>query len=619
MRISEESIKEVLYAADIVEVIGEYVSLKQSGKNYFALCPFHKEKTPSFTVNRERGLFHCFGCGVGGNVVSFLMKIEKLTFFDAIETLAKKFSIKLKYEGGYYQDENKEIEKLYEYSSITAQFFHNNLLNTNEGNQALKYLKSRGIDESTVKAFNLGYALSAWDGLLNFIKKNNYDLEIFEQLGLIIKKEDGDYYDRFRGRIIFPIYSNIGKIIAFGGRIITEDNEQPKYLNSPESRIYIKGKTLYGLFQTKEEIRKAQFAILVEGYMDFLSLYQNGIRNVVASAGTSLTNDQIYILSKIAPEINLVFDGDDAGQKAAIRSIQLMLQTEVNFKIISLPEKEDPDSFIRKSGKEKFFELIEDGKNYIDYVYSLALNKKLLNDPNSKLKVIDSLIEYTARVRDPLRRELFARDIARKFNVSENSVLQKLGKYVKNFIKTEERQTEFQIERESVNNAQNFIKNISPLEKGLIKLVCEVDHIHLDPIFAHIEEQDFSNPLVAEIFSVLKKFYLDLEGTDKIDIQIVINKLEKEELKSVFSDALVEKYKVSKGWLEVEGVPQQEGDLNKMIMDYIKKIKIISLTQRIDTLKQKVINIDDINEKNKILEEIQGLIKLRNTYQNMTL
>lgn len=619
MRISEESIKEVLYAADIVEVIGEYVSLKQSGKNYFALCPFHKEKTPSFTVNRERGLFHCFGCGVGGNVVSFLMKIEKLTFFDAIETLAKKFSIKLKYEGGYYQDENKEIEKLYEYSSITAQFFHNNLLNTNEGNQALKYLKSRGIDESTVKAFNLGYALSAWDGLLNFIKKNNYDLEIFEQLGLIIKKEDGDYYDRFRGRIIFPIYSNIGKIIAFGGRIITEDNEQPKYLNSPESRIYIKGKTLYGLFQTKEEIRKAQFAILVEGYMDFLSLYQNGIRNVVASAGTSLTNDQIYILSKIAPEINLVFDGDDAGQKAAIRSIQLMLQTEVNFKIISLPEKEDPDSFIRKSGKEKFFELIEDGKNYIDYVYSLALNKKLLNDSNSKLKVIDSLIEYTARVRDPLRRELFARDIARKFNVSENSVLQKLGKYVKNFIKTEERQTEFQIERESVNNAQNFIKNISPLEKGLIKLVCEVDHIHLDPIFAHIEEQDFSNPLVAEIFSVLKKFYLDLEGTDKIDIQIVINKLEKEELKSVFSDALVEKYKVSKGWLEVEGVPQQEGDLNKMIMDYIKKIKIISLTQRIDTLKQKVINIDDINEKNKILEEIQGLIKLRNTYQNMTL
>lgn len=619
MRISEESIKEVLYAADIVEVIGEYVSLKQSGKNYFALCPFHKEKTPSFTVNRERGLFHCFGCGVGGNVVSFLMKIEKLTFFDAIETLAKKFSIKLKYEGGYYQDENKEIEKLYEYSSITAQFFHNNLLNTNEGKQALKYLKSRGIDESTVKAFNLGYALSAWDGLLNFIKKNNYDLEIFEQLGLIIKKEDGDYYDRFRGRIIFPIYSNIGKIIAFGGRIITEDNEQPKYLNSPESRIYIKGKTLYGLFQTKEEIRKAQFAILVEGYMDFLSLYQNGIRNVVASAGTSLTNDQIYILSKIAPEINLVFDGDDAGQKAAIRSIQLMLQTEVNFKIISLPEKEDPDSFIRKSGKEKFFELIEDGKNYIDYVYSLALNKKLLNDSNSKLKVIDSLIEYTARVRDPLRRELFARDIARKFNVSESSVLQKLGKYVKNFIKTEERQTEFQIERESVNNAQNFIKNISPLEKGLIKLICEVKHIHLDPIFAHIEEQDFSNPLVAEIFSVLKKFYLDLEGTDKIDIQIVINKLEKEELKSVFSDALVEKYKVSKGWLEVEGVPQQEGDLNKMIMDYIKKIKIISLTQRIDTLKQKVINIDDINEKNKILEEIQGLIKLRNTYQNMTL
>ncbi len=423
MRISEDSIKEVLDAADIVTVISDYVNLRQSGRNFVALCPFHKEKTPSFTVSREKGLFHCFGCGAGGNVVSFLMKLEKLTFVDAIETLAKKFGIKLKYEGGFNSDEDKELENLYEYSLLAMQFFHKNLLETNEGRSALKYLKDRGIDEATIKAFKLGYALGAWDGLYNFIKTNKYEPEIFEKLGLIIKKEDGDYYDRFRGRIIFPIFSTIGRVIAFGGRILIDEKDQPKYLNSPESRIYIKGKTLFGLFQTKDEIRRTQSAILVEGYMDFLSLYQKGIRNVVASAGTSLTIDQIYILSKVAPNINLIFDGDEAGQKAAVRSIELMLQTDVNFKIVSLPENEDPDSFIRKSGREKFLELVEDGKNYIDYVFELASKRNALNDTNSKLKVIDSLLEYTSKVRDPLRREILAREIAKKFNVTVNSVI----------------------------------------------------------------------------------------------------------------------------------------------------------------------------------------------------
>jgi len=617
MRISEDSIKEVLDAADIVTVISDYVNLRQSGRNFVALCPFHKEKTPSFTVSREKGLFHCFGCGAGGNVVSFLMKLEKLTFVDAIETLAKKFGIKLKYEGGFNSDEDKELENLYEYSLLAMQFFHKNLLETNEGRSALKYLKDRGIDEATIKAFKLGYALGAWDGLYNFIKTNKYEPEIFEKLGLIIKKEDGDYYDRFRGRIIFPIFSTIGRVIAFGGRILIDEKDQPKYLNSPESRIYIKGKTLFGLFQTKDEIRRTQSAILVEGYMDFLSLYQKGIRNVVASAGTSLTIDQIYILSKVAPNINLIFDGDEAGQKAAVRSIELMLQTDVNFKIVSLPENEDPDSFIRKSGREKFLELVEDGKNYIDYVFELASKRNALNDTNSKLKVIDSLLEYTSKVRDPLRREILAREIAKKFNVTVNSVIQKLNKHLKNYIKTEEKQFEYQNNFYSQTNDTKLNDEISPLEKGILKLICEVDHIYLEPIFAHIDEEDFLNPKAGEIFKVLKQYYLELTSDQKIDAQLVINKLEKDELKSILSDALIEKYKVSDGWEEVQYYPNPENDLRKMIIDYIKKLKDISLNKKIDELNKKCLNTIDLTESKKILEEIDKLNKQKNLYQKL--
>ncbi len=615
MRIKEDSIREVLEKADIVTVIENYIPLRQSGRNYLALCPFHKEKTPSFTVSREKGLFHCFGCGVGGNVVSFLMKYDKLTFVDAIETLAKKFGIKLQYESGYYQDEDKELELLYEYSLITSQYFHKNLLETNEGRNALKYLQDRGIELTTIKAFQLGYALSAWDGLLNFIKRNNYDLEVFEKLGLIIKKDNGEYYDRFRGRIIFPIYSVIGRVIAFGGRILEGDHDQPKYMNSPESRIYVKGKTLYGFFQTKDEIRKKDAAILVEGYMDFLTLFQNGIKNVVASAGTSLTLDQIFILSKVTQNINLIFDGDEAGQKAAVRTIQLMLQTDSNFKIVNLPENEDPDSFILKFGEDKFLEIIESGQNYIDYIYNLASQKNSLSDTNSKLKVIDTLLQFTSRIRDELRREIYAREIAKKFNVTENSVIQKLNKYVKNFANIEERQIQYQEDIDTHTIDKNIINNVSPLEKSILKMICELDHQYLGTIFEHIDENDFINPLAGEIFKVLKSHYLELKEDEKIDGQYIINKLEKEELRSILSDALIEKYKISDGWNEVQEVSNQNIDFKDVLGDSIKKLKIISLNKKIDDLNERISKTTDLDEAKNLFEDIKKLMSLKSFYQ----
>lgn len=619
MRIKEESIQEVLERADIVSVVEGYVKLRRSGRNYVALCPFHKEKTPSFTVSREKGLFHCFGCGVGGNVVSFLMKLENLTFVDAIETLAKRFGIKLQYEAGYHPEEDQELEKLYEYSLITAQYFHNNLLETNEGNQALKYLKDRGIEESTIKSFMLGYALSAWDGLLNFIQKKNYDLEIFEKLGLIIKKDTGGYYDRFRGRIMFPIFSPIGKVIAFGGRILEHESDQPKYLNSPESRIYVKGKNLYGLFHTKDEIRKKDSVILVEGYMDFLTLYQNGIKNVVASAGTSLTIEQIFILSKVTQNINLIFDGDEAGQRAAVRSIELMLQTDTNFKIVSLPENDDPDSFVRNKGKDKFVELINEGKNYIDFVYQLALKKNSLNDTQSKLKVIDSLIQFTSKIRDEVKRDLYAQEIAKKFNVTKSSVIQKLNRYVKNLDNVQNKEISYQQENKTSNIDLKQIETVPLLEKGIIKLICEVDYNYLEVIFDHINANDFIHPLASEIFSVLKNEYLNLKSNEKIDGALIFNKLEKEELKSILSDALVERYVVSDGWQEVEEINISEVNMEKTIADYIKKIKLNSLNKKLDDLHSKKSDLIDFDELEKVFQQINELIKKKSFYQNFTL
>ncbi len=615
MRISDKSIKEVLLRADILSVVGNYVTLKPVGRNYVGLCPFHKEKTPSFTVSPQKQLYHCFGCKAGGTVVDFIMKIENFRFPEAIEYLAKLFGVKIEYEGKSSFDQDEEIEKLYEYSLIASRYFYDKLFNSNEGQNALKYLKERGIQETTIKNFGIGYALSAWDGFVNFIQKNNYDIEIFEKLGLVIKKEDGEYYDRFRGRIIFPIFSTSGRVIAFGGRILIDDEGQPKYLNSPETKIYTKGKTLFGLFQTKDEIRKTQSAILVEGYMDFLSLYQSGIKNVIASAGTALTTDQIFILSRTAPNLNLVFDGDEAGQKAAVRAIELLLQTDVNFKIVALPENEDPDSFIKNYGVVEFKKFIEQGKNYIDYIYSLAEKHNALSDSHSKLKVIDSVIEFTARVKDPVRRELLAREVAKKFKLTDSSVLQKLDRIVRNYNKIEQRQQELNREIEIRRNEQIKYQELAPAERGIIKLICEVDYIYLEPIFANIQESDFINPLAGEIFKLLKDHYFDLPAGEKIDSLFIMNKIEKEDLKSLFADALTERYKISEGWNEIQEIVISENSIEKTLTDYIRNLKELSLSKKIEELNQKSATTFDLEEAQKILEEVSRLVKEKNFYQ----
>jgi DNA primase len=351
--------------------------------------------------------------------------------------------------------------------------------------------------------------------------------------------------------------------------------------------------------------------------MDLLSLYQNGIKNVVASAGTALTLDQVNILNRITENINLIFDGDEAGQKAAIRAIELLLQTTTDFKIVSLPENEDPDSFIRKFGPAEFQSLVKSGKTYIDFVYDLASKHNSLNDFQNKLRVINSLLEYTAKVKDSLRREILAREIAKKFNVTESSVLQTLNKYVKDFEKFEVRQSEFERVSQTEKNLKATLTELHPVERGLIKLICDVEHIYLEPIFSNVEEEDFINPAAAEIFKTLKRHYFNLMSGEKINVQFIINDLEKDELKNVFSDILIERYEVSEGWTNGDDIPAKKIEPNKLMTDYIKKLKDLSLTKKINELQERLKTTNDLDESKNLLAEIEKLLSRKKDYQNL--
>ena len=354
MRISESKIEEIRSAANIVDVISGHIQLRKRGKNFLGLCPFHSEKTPSFTVSEDKQIFHCFGCHTGGNVFKFLMEYEKISFVEAVQELAGELGLPLEIEQGISEEKQTEQEILYDINTETARYFSNNLLNSSEGEIAFDYFQNRKIKPGTMRAFGLGYAFNGWDNLLHFLQEKKIDLEKAVQLGLIGRSNEGRIYDKFSSRIIFPIFSPNGRVVAFAGRILEDKADAAKYLNSPESLIYTKGRILYGLSHAKDEIRKLDKAILVEGYMDLISLYQSGIKNVVAVSGTALTEEQVQLLSRYTKNVILLFDADTAGIKASMRSIELLLKKDFEIKIVSLPQGEDPDSYVNNFGKESF-------------------------------------------------------------------------------------------------------------------------------------------------------------------------------------------------------------------------------------------------------------------------
>jgi len=433
MAISNQTTDKVKERIDIEEVVNDYVSLKKKGQNLWACCPFHQEKTPSFSVSPAKQIYKCFGCGKAGDPIQFIMDIEGIGFTEAIRHLAQKYGIEIEEEASQDPADVQaynERESLFIALNFAKTFFQENL-KTEEGQSiGLSYFKERGFDPVTIEKFDLGYALDSWDQLLVQAQKSGYEVENLLKAGLVLERENnpGHYYDRFRGRVIFPIHNLSGKPIAFGARILTQDKKQPKYINSPETAIYHKSDVLYGIYQAKQAIRQEGNCYLVEGYTDVISMHMAGIENVVASSGTSLTASQIKLIKRFSDQVTVLYDGDDAGIKASLRGIDMLLEGGLNVKAVVFPAGEDPDSFARKSGKAGFQNFLKaEEKDFIHFKIDLFANEAA-NDPIKKAEAIRQVVLSISKIPDPIIRSVYAKESARLLAMEEDILLRELNR-----------------------------------------------------------------------------------------------------------------------------------------------------------------------------------------------
>ena len=437
--IPEDKISEIKNAADIVDIVSEAVLLKKAGKNHVGLCPFHSEKTPSFTVSPDKQIFHCFGCGTGGNVFSFLMKQEGLSFPDAVKRLAKRYGIDIPVRSLSPQEKNKigEREALFDINRRAMNFFHQTLLNNIAGRRARGYIDKRGITTDTVERFKLGYAPDGWDHLLNFFLNKRISTSLLEKSGLVLpKKNRSGYYDRFRNRIIFPIVDASNQVVGFGGRVM--DDSLPKYLNSPETPVYNKGRSLYGIHMAREKCRASGTVFIVEGYLDLLALHQHGIENSVATLGTALTREHVRLLNRSADRMILVYDSDEAGIRSAKRCIEAFWKEHVDFQrqdifneenadthIMVLPAGHDPDSYVFEFGPEAFLDASSKAPGIITFLIDCAVDKYGLST-EGKIRVISELQQPLAAINDRVAQALYIRQLSERIGIAEAAVLERI-------------------------------------------------------------------------------------------------------------------------------------------------------------------------------------------------
>jgi DNA primase len=431
--ISRSTIDRVFESARVEEVIGEFVQLKKAGSNFKGLSPFVDEKSPSFMVSPVKQIWKDFSTGKGGNAISFLMEHEHYTYPEAIKWLAKKYNIEIEEteQSSAEKEQMNERESMFLVSTFAKDYFHDVMLNSNKGRAiGLSYFKERGFKDETIKTFELGYCLDEWDAFTKAALAKGYDLKYLASTGLSIVK-DNRQFDRFKGRVLFPIHSMSGRILGFGGRILTADKKAAKYLNSPESEIYHKSKILYGLFQAKKEIAKQDNCYLVEGYTDVISFYQSGIENVVASSGTALSSDQIRLVNRLTKNITVLFDGDAAGIRASIRGIDLILEQGMNVRVVQFPDGEDPDSFAKSHSMEALKSYLEEAsQDFINFKVSLLL-KESNNDPVKKAGVIRDIVTSISKIPDGIQREVYVQECARIMEISERVLFSELAQIIK--------------------------------------------------------------------------------------------------------------------------------------------------------------------------------------------
>lgn len=426
--IPDDKVREVRERAAILDVVSDYVGLKKSGVNYLGLCPFHTEKTPSFNVNPVKGIYHCFGCGVGGDVVSFVMRIEGLTFPEAVRFLARRVGVEIP-DRPLTTTEKRlvdERELLIELHEIAARFYEKVLLKEAAGEPCRHYLKKRGVDGETARAYRLGFAPDAWDALARYLEEKKVPLEAAEKVGLIRRRERGGYYDGFRNRLLFPIADIHGRPIGFGGRVL--DDSLPKYLNSPESSVYRKSEVLFGLNMAKQAIREKGEAFIVEGYFDHLALFRSGVRNVVATCGTALTAGHLKALRRFAGKAYILFDADSAGKKATLRAMEIFLEENFPAHVVQMPTGEDPDTYLGKYGVNPFLNLVAGALPVFEFFFRDICRQTDIGSVEGKVAVLGEVAPRLRKIADDVERDLYVREIARYLAIEENDVRRKMGR-----------------------------------------------------------------------------------------------------------------------------------------------------------------------------------------------
>ncbi|MCB2207095.1 MAG: DNA primase [Bacteroidetes bacterium] len=476
--IKPETIQRIIDTARIEEVIGDFVSLKKRGSNYVGLCPFHNEKTPSFSVSPAKGIYKCFGCGKAGNSVNFIIEHEHYSYPEALRYIAKKYNIEVEEEEvtPEMQQEIDERESMFVVNGFVSKYFQKNLKETEEGKSvALSYLKERDYRESTIEKFELGYAIDQWHNYTDYALENGFKKEILTKVGLSIDK-DSRLIDRFRGRVIFPIHNLTGKVIGFGGRILSSEKSTAKYINSPESDIYNKSSVLYGIYFARIEIVKQNNCYLVEGYTDVISMHQAGIENVVASSGTSLTEEQIRLIKRFTPNITILFDGDTAGIKASFRGIDLILEQGMNVKIVLFPDGEDPDSFVRKHRSSEIEAFItKQAKDFIVFKTNLLLDETV-GDPAKRADLIKEIVQTISHIPDGINRSVYIKECSNIMDVAEQALMNELNKRLRQRFKKQAENQDVQVADVETKQLLDEQMKVDPLdisenEKQLIRLL----------------------------------------------------------------------------------------------------------------------------------------------------
>ena len=628
----------------VEEVIGDFVQLKRAGSNYKGLSPFSNERTPSFMVSPVKQIWKDFSSGKGGNAIAFLMEHEHFTYPEAIRYLAKKYHIDI--EETQQSTEEKaqadERESLYIVSEYAQQYFQDTLFNTEAGKAiGMTYFKERGFTEETIQKFRLGFSPDEWTAFTDNALAKGYQLEFLEKTGLTIVNGDRKF-DRFKGRVMFPIHSMSGRVLGFGGRILTNDKKQAKYLNSPESEIYHKSKVLYGIFFAKQAIAKADNCYLVEGYTDVIQMHQKGIENVVASSGTALTQDQIRLIHRLTPNITVLYDGDAAGLRASIRGVDLILEQGMNVKVCTFPEGDDPDSFARKTAYEDLVLYLENNAtDFIRFKASLLM-QEAQNDPIKKAETIRDMVESISKIPDLIKREVYVRECATIMDISEQVLFSTLAQILKKDFyegqKVERKQSTMQVVQTPEETQKRTINRLEVLEHDLIKILLSKgneDCVFTDTILVEEENGDLKEKQVQQTLKVYEKVFLELQEDEiefanpdfkqiydqlmtmfQEDASYDVSRLADElpvELSAKVSDLEMEdEFRHLDNWLKRDIVAKEKDrDLNRIISDIILNIRLLLIMHLINNLAEKVRTEITDEERKSIMEEVIGYNQLK--------